>query len=137
LKNLLLIFVLVVIVSLNAIIFWGAGAAGGIVGSNVIFGILVMVMDVSLVISSSWLGFLFLRARRIVWASLFFANLLAMAIALIFKLNGISLSSFVLFGADLYWLNLYLVCLCREWQNLKSRPNGLALSSTAINKFSP
>jgi len=123
LKNLLFIFVLVVIASLNAIILWGAGAAGGVVGSNTIFGILVMVMDVALVISSLWLGFLFLKARRAVWAALFFANLLVMAIAFIFKLNSISLSSFVLFGADLYWLNLYLACLCREWRHLKSRPN--------------
>ena len=40
-KSLSLILALVVIASLNVILFWGAGSAGEVVGSNAMFGILV------------------------------------------------------------------------------------------------
>src|SRR5438105_12214345 len=87
------------------------------------FGILVFVMDVSLVVSSYLLGYLFWKEHRVVWATLFFTNLLIMVAAFVLKLSGTVLSSFVLFGTDLYWLNLYLACLCREWRWFKTSPN--------------
>jgi hypothetical protein len=121
-KSLSLILALVVITSLNAILLWGAGTAGNVVGSNSMFGILVLALDVSLVASSFLLGYLFWREHRVAWATLFFTNLLMMMVALVLKLTNTGLSSFVLFGADLYWLDLYLVCLCCEWRWFKIPP---------------
>ena len=135
LKNLSLTFVLVVIASLNAILLWGAGTTGGVVGSNATFGILVLVMDVSLVVSSLSLGYLFWREHRVIWATLFSTNLLIMVAALVLKLSGTTLSSFVLFGADVYWLNLYLACLCCEWRWFKSSPNNSSGPATPAPEF--
>jgi hypothetical protein len=123
-KSLSLVLALVVITSLNAILLWGAGTSGKVVGSNFMFGILVLVMDVSLVTSSFLLAYLFWREHRVLWAALFFTNLLIIMVALVLKFTDTGLSSFVLFGADLYWLDLYLVCLCCEWRWFKTPPNG-------------
>jgi hypothetical protein len=105
------------------IVLLGAGTAGQVVGSSVAFGILVLVMDISLVASSLLLGYLFARKRQRLWVVLFFLNLLIMLTALVLKLNSIAFSPFLLFGADIYWLNIYLVCLCCEWQWFISKPN--------------
>ena len=43
--------------------------------------------------------------------ALFMANLVVMAGALVLRVSGVQFPRGVLFGADLYWLNLYLVGL--------------------------
>lgn len=115
-KAVSLILALTVIASLDVILLWGAVTAGKVVGSNVTFGIVVLVMDFSLIGSSLLLGYLFCRAHRAAWAGFFFANLLIMLAGVVLKLSGTAISSLVLFAVDVYWLNLYLACLASEWR---------------------
>jgi hypothetical protein len=75
------------------------------------FGALVLVMDVSLLASSVALGVTFLRKGSRLLGALFLANLVVMLGALGLRVAGVQLPRAVLFGADLYWLNLYLVGL--------------------------
>jgi hypothetical protein len=114
-KRLALILVVLVIVCLNGIILWGAAAGGAAAIQDVKFGVLVLLMDLGLVVSSLLLTYLFWRERRLTWAVLFALNLVIMASAFAIRAAGAAISPSVLFAADLYWLQLYLLCLLREY----------------------
>jgi hypothetical protein len=75
------------------------------------FGELVLVMDVSLVASSVALGVVLLGSGRRLLGALFVGNLAVVATAIVLVTSGTQLPRAVLFGTDLYWLNLYLVGL--------------------------
>lgn len=82
------------------------------------FGILVSVMDVSLVASSVTLGAVLLDTGRRLLGALFLGNLAVMLGALALATSGARLPRAVLFGAGVYWLNLHLVglvaCTCES-----------------------
>lgn len=74
------------------------------------FGLLVLMMDLSLIGSSVALGIVFLgRGHRL--AALFLGNRPVMLVALALRMLEVPIPRAALFGADLYWLNLYLVGL--------------------------
>jgi hypothetical protein len=75
------------------------------------FGILVPVLDMSLLASSITFGIAFFRRGNRLFGSLFLANPLILLVALMLRISGVQFSRALLFGADLYWLNLYLVGL--------------------------
>jgi hypothetical protein len=87
------------------------------------FGVLVLVMDGSLVASSVTLGVAFLGRGRRVLGVLFLGNLVVMLGALVVRASGLQFPRAVLFGADLYWLNLYLVGLVIFIREGSSSPN--------------
>ena len=76
-------------------------------------------MDLGLVVSSLLLAYVFWRERRWTWAVLFAFNLLILAGAFAIRAGGASISPAILFAADLYWLQLYLLCLLREYHWLR------------------
>jgi hypothetical protein len=96
----------ITVVALDLILLIGAGGE-----PPPWFGALVLVMDLSLIASSVALGVTFLRSGRRLLGLLFLANLVVMLVALILRVSGVQFPRTVLFGADLYWLNLYLVGL--------------------------
>src|SRR5688572_21514238 len=75
------------------------------------FGTLVRVMDLSLIISSIALGITFFGQGKRLWGFVFLSNLAPMLTALALVALGVQLPPAVLFGADAYWLVLYLVGL--------------------------
>ena len=119
LKHLALTLVVLMIVCLNAIILWGAAAGGATAVRDITFGVLVLLMDLGLVVSSLLLTYVFWRERRLTWAMLFAFNLLILAGAFAIRAGGASISPALLFAADLYWLQLYLLCLLREYHWLR------------------
>ncbi len=120
-KRLALTLVVLMIVCLNAIILWGATAGGVAAIEDTTFGVLVLLMDLGLVVSSLLLTYLFWRERRLTWAVLFALNLLIMAGAFASRVGGGAISPSILFAADLYWLQLYLWCLIQEYHWLKHK----------------
>ncbi len=110
-------FALVVVVSLNVILL--LGAAGEDMGAPpAVLGGSVAIFDVSLVGSSIMLGLTFSRLKRGFLSALFFGNLILFIVAAAARVAGISFRPAVLFAADLYWLNVYLVVLARHWGQL-------------------
>lgn len=110
----------VTVVALDLILLIGAGGE-----PPPWFGALVLVMDVSLIASSVSLGIAFLRFGRRLLGVLFLMNLVVMLGALMLRVSGVRFPRVLLFGADLYWLNLYLVGLaalprpdqtCQQWE---------------------
>lgn len=75
------------------------------------FGLLVLVMDLCLVTSSVAFGIAFSRSGRRLLGAMFLGNLFIMLAALMIRTWGVSIPRAALFGADLYWLNLYMVGL--------------------------
>jgi hypothetical protein len=110
---------LATILSLNLILLLGAGVRDPR-SIRPLFGGLVMVMDLSLVSSSVLLGFLFARRRNTPLAALFFLNLGLFAVAFILVAFGVRFHPLLLYAADLYWLNLYLICLARYGRTISS-----------------
>jgi hypothetical protein len=113
-------FALIVVVSLNVILLLGSagedmGAPAGILGGS------VAIFDVSLVVSSIVLSLAFARLKLGLLSALFFGNLALFIVAAAARVSGISIRPAVLFAADLYWLNVYLVVLARHWGQLAHR----------------
>ena len=100
------------VLALDLILLLGAGVQDR-ESIRPVFGGLVMVMDLSLVSSSSLLGFRFARLGNKRAAALFFLNIGLFVVAFLFVASGVRLHPLLLYTADLYWLNLYLVCLTR------------------------
>ena len=77
---------------------------------------LIHLTDLTLVVSSSLLDFWAWRSGRRLLGIVFGLNLVAFAVAAGLRPGGYIFPPLVLFAADLYWLNLYLVCLARHWE---------------------
>jgi hypothetical protein len=73
------------------------------------FGALVAVVDVSLVASSGLLGHFFLKHRSRFLGAAFLLNIGIFAVALVLVTSGVRFAPIVLFAADVYWLNLFLI----------------------------
>lgn len=71
---------------------------------------LILAFDVALVSSSGLLAYRFFAdgSRRLGW--LFATNLGIYAVAVVVRLSGAMFPPWVFAVADLYWLNLYLIC---------------------------
>ncbi len=98
------------IVSLNAILLLGALEQDSPLHHWILHS-LVPLVDVSLLVSSGFLAIYFgkLRQRRL--AGLFALNIIVVLVAGVIRISGFEFPRWLLFGADLYWLNLYLICL--------------------------
>ncbi len=96
---------LLTVVALDLVVFIGAA------GEPPWFGVLVLALDLSLLASSVALGVVFFRRGRRALGAVFLGNLALMLAALVLRAAGLEFPRAVLFGADLYWLNLYLVGL--------------------------
>jgi hypothetical protein len=83
------------------------------------FGALTAATDLCLVASSALLGAALLRRRRRLLGSMFLANPALMLCALVLRLAGAEFGRALLFGAAVYWLNLYLVGLCVGWREIR------------------
>jgi hypothetical protein len=85
-----------------------------------VFNGLVAVMDLSLVSSSALLGLIFMRHGARVLGSVFLLNIVFFVAALILVGSGVRFSRVLLFGMDIYWLNLYLIGTTKFFQILFS-----------------
>ena len=107
----------VLILGLNLILLLGAVVPDADSIRPVLNG-LVHLIHLSLVVSSSLLGLWFWRVG-LCWLGIVFGlNLVVFAISAGLRPGGFIFPPWVLFGADLYWLNLYLVCLARHGESL-------------------
>ena len=84
------------------------------------FNGLVAVMDLSLVASSGLLGLFFLRHRSRFLGAVFLLNIGIFVAAFILVASGVRFTPVLLFGADIYWLNLYLIGTTKFFQILFS-----------------
>jgi len=110
-------FALIAVASLNAILL--LGAAGHYMGAPTgLFDGIVLILDVSLIVSSILLGLIFARLKWRVLSALFWGNVALFIVAAVVRLLGISVRPALLFAADLYWLDLYLVVLARHWHSI-------------------
>jgi hypothetical protein len=112
---------LIVIACLNLILLIGA-AFPGRVDLKPIFDATILFFDVALVSSSLLLGTLLGRRRERLFAVLFFANVGIFAVAIIYRSVGKPFPPLILFGADLYWLQLYVVVIGRHGRWLLGSP---------------
>jgi len=107
------------ILSLNLILLLGA-AVEDPDSIRRVFNGLVVVLDLSLVSSSGLLGLFFMRRRCRLLGALFFLNILIFGVAVILRTSEVRFPPALLFAADLYWLNLYLIGLTRHFDGLFS-----------------
>ena len=84
------------------------------------FGALVAVMDLSLVASSGLLGLFFLKHHSRSLGAAFLLNIGLFAAAFILVTSGIRFPPILLFAADIYWLNLYLIGITKFYHILSS-----------------
>jgi hypothetical protein len=73
------------------------------------FNALVAVMDLSLVSSSGLLGLFFLKHHSRFLGAAFLLNIGIFAVAFLLVTSGVRFARILLFAADIYWLNLYLI----------------------------
>jgi hypothetical protein len=108
------------VVTLDVIVGLGSGLPDSVVSGRLI-AVAVPIMDLCLVVSSVLLArILFARGFRRL-GILFALNLVLFAIAVVVRLTGSVPPRWLLFSADVYWLNLYLVALSRFWPVLLGR----------------
>ena len=84
------------------------------------FGALVAVMDLSLVGSSGLLGLFFLKHHSRFLGAVFVLNFGIFAVAFILVTSGVRFTPVLLFAADIYWLNLYLIGITKFYHILSS-----------------
>jgi hypothetical protein len=84
------------------------------------FNALVAVMDLSLVSSSSLLGLFFLRHHSRFLGAAFLLNIGIFAVASVLVTSGVRFAPILLFAADVYWLNLYLIGITKYFPALIS-----------------
>lgn len=81
-------------------------------------------MDLCLVVSSVLLARLMFANGFRGLGTLFTINLALFAVALVVRLRGSMPPRWLLFGVDVYWLNLYLAALAKHWRVLANRSTG-------------
>ena len=77
------------------------------------FNALVAAMDLSLVASSGLLGLFFLKHHSKFLGAAFLLNIGIFAVAFLLVTSGVRFAPILLFAADIYWLNLYLIGLSK------------------------
>ena len=103
---------IVTILSLDTILLLGA-VVHDPQSIRLVLNGLVAVLDLSLVSSSGLLGLFFMKHRSRFLGAVFFLNIGIFVVAFILTTSGVRFPPIVLFAADIYWLNLYLICLAR------------------------
>jgi len=111
---------LATVAALDVILVAGAGFPDSAPGEGLIAGA-VPIMDLCLVVSSVLLGRLLFANGSRGLGMLFTLNLALFAMAVVVRLRGSMPPRWLLFGVDVYWLNLYLVALARHWRVLAGR----------------
>ncbi len=99
--------------ALNLILLVGAAVRDPKVLQPALF-VPVMVLHLGLIVSSPLLGIWYWRAGLRWLGVVFWMNLVALEVSAVVRVVWGIFPPWVLFGADLYWLNLYLVCLARH-----------------------
>jgi hypothetical protein len=110
---------LLTIISLDLILILGA-AVPDTQSIRPYFGALVAVMDLSLVASSGLLGHFFLTHRFRLLGAAFLLKIGIFAVALVLVTSGVRFTPILLFAADIYWLNLYLIGIMKFFHILIS-----------------
>ena len=118
-KYLTALLSILTILSLDLILLLGA-PEHDLQSVRPVFNGLVAVMDLSLVSSSALLGLLFMRHGARVLGAVFLLNIVIFAAAFVLVGSGVRLSRVLLFGADIYWLNLYLIGATKSFRILFS-----------------
>ena len=107
-KHLTALLSILTILSLDLILLLGA-LEHDLQSVQPVFNGLVAVMDLSLVSSSALLGLILMRHGARVLGAVFLLNIVIFAAAFVLVGSGVRFSRVLLFGADIYWLNLYLI----------------------------
>jgi len=83
--------------------------------------VVVPIMDLCLVVSSVLLARILIAAgvRRL--GMFFVLNLALFAMAAVVRARGSMPPRWLLYGVDVYWVNLYLVALARYWPVISGR----------------
>ncbi|GAC1471254.1 MAG: hypothetical protein NVSMB9_17220 [Isosphaeraceae bacterium] len=105
------------IVSLNLILLLSAVVHDPQSSRQALNG-LIAVFDLSLVSSSGLLGILFIKQQHRFLGALFFLNIGIFLVAYALRTLGVFFPPLLLYTADIYWLNLYLICLTRKFDRL-------------------
>jgi hypothetical protein len=111
------------VAALNVIVVAGAGLPDSVTGERLL-AIAVPIMDVSLVLSSVLLGRILLARGVRTLGIVFLLNIGLFAIAIVMRVAGSVPSRWLLFTADAYWLNLYLIALSKHWSVLSGQSAG-------------
>ena len=106
---------LLTILSLDLILLLGA-AVPDTQSIRPYFNALVAVMDLSLVASSGLLGLFFLKHHSRFLGAAFLLNIGIFAVAFLLVTSGVRFARILLFAADVYWLNLYLIGVIKLFQ---------------------
>ena len=86
----------------------------------------VHAIHLGLIVSSPLLAAWYWRAGTRWLGVAFGMNLVALGVSAVVRAAWGILPPWVLFGADVYWLNLYLVCLTRDHARLYRAEDGAA-----------
>ena len=111
---------LVTIATLNVILVAGSGFPNEPLGDRRV-AVAVPVMDLCLVLSSALLGRVLLARGFRALGILFLLNLVIFAAAFVVRVGGAVPPRWLLFGTDVYWLNLYLIGISKHWRTLLDR----------------
>ena len=104
----------VTVAALNVILVVGAGLPDSTTGERLLSG-MVPIMDLSLVLSSVLLARIFIAKGFPTLGKIFLFNIALFAVAVVVRAAGSMPPRWLLFTADAYWLNLYLIALSRHW----------------------
>lgn len=119
---------LATVAALDVILVAGAGVPDPALAQGLI-AVAVPIMDLCLFVSSVLLARLLFANGFRGLGTLFTINLALFAVALVVRLRGSMPPRWLLFGVDVYWLNLYLVALARHWRVLAGRSSVAAGSA--------
>jgi hypothetical protein len=118
-KYVLALLSLLTVICLDLILLFGA-AVPDAQSIRPYFNALVAVMDLSLVSSSGLLGLYFLRHHSQFLGAAFLLNIGLFAVAFVLVTSGVRFARILLFAADVYWLNLYLIGVTKYFPALFS-----------------
>ena len=121
-KYLAALLSLLTILCLDLILLFGA-AVPDTQSIRPYFNALVAVMDLSLVSSSGLLGLFFLKHHFRFLGAAFLLNIGIFAVAFVLVTSGFRFARILLFAADIYWLNLYLIGITKYFTTLLSTGN--------------
>jgi hypothetical protein len=103
----------VTVAILNVVIIVGAGLPDSASGERLI-ATLIPVLDFCVIVSSVLLGRTLVARGFRTLGILFLLNIALFALAIVVRVSGSMPPRWLLFGTDVYWLNLYLVALSKH-----------------------
>jgi hypothetical protein len=92
-------------------------------------------MDLSLIASSGLLGLFFLKHHSRLFGAVFLLNVGVFAFILV--TSGVRFTRILLFAADIYWLNLYLVGIAKFFHILSSPRALVTVGGTSAEPAAP